>query len=179
MNTKRVINDWSTYMVEIYQELPLKAKELFFGAVFNLGISDKYLIETCHYCKSPIEQIFYVAFRIVEIIRVNDIPDEYLGFHVIPQYDFNIDGKTYYVDFLIIFENIKEPNKSYTLIVECDGHEFHEKTKEQVKRDNERSYDLKKHGEDILRFSGSQINNDPIKCANDVFDYILTKAKAV
>lgn len=179
MNTKRVINDWATYMVDVFQELPQKAKELFIGAIFNLGITDKYLMETCQYCNSPIEKIFCVAFRIVENLRVHDIPEEYLGFHVIPQYDFHFGDKTYYVDFLIIFENIKEPNKSFSLIVECDGHEFHERTKEQVKHDNERSYELKKHGEDILRFSGSQIYNDPIKCANDVFDYILTKAKAV
>lgn len=30
-------------------------------------------------------------------------------------------------------------------------------------------------GYDILRFSGSQIYENPFKCANDIFDYLLAK----
>lgn len=174
-----VINDWTRVMLKQFEELPDKAKELCFGAIFNLGITDKYMLDPIDECRSPIEKIFFVAFKIVENLRAEEIPDDYIGFHVLPQFDIVCDKHIYYADFMIVLENLIDPNKSYDLIVECDGHEFHERTKEQVKHDNERAYALKKHGEDILRFSGSQIYNEPIKCANDVFDYILARAKAV
>ena len=63
------------------------------------------------------------------------------------------------------------------MLVECDGHDFHEKTKEQVEKDNEREYELKMAVYEILRFSGSQIYNNPFKCANDVYDYLILKEK--
>lgn len=55
--------------------------------------------------------------------------------------------------------------------------EFHQKTKEQVQKDNEREYDLKMAGYEILRFSGTQIFNNPIKCAEDTYNYIIKKIK--
>jgi hypothetical protein len=30
-------------------------------------------------------------------------------------------------------------------------------------------------GYDVLHYSGSQIFNDPIKCANEIYDYITIK----
>jgi very-short-patch-repair endonuclease len=54
------------------------------------------------------------------------------------------------------------------LVVECDGHQFHEKTKEQVSRDKKRDRDLQTAGYKVFRFSGSEISNDPIACAYDV-----------
>jgi very-short-patch-repair endonuclease len=68
-----------------------------------------------------------------------------------------------------------EPANEVQLIIECDGHEFHKATKEQIKHDNERDYDLKMAGYDVLHYSGSQIFNDPIKCANEIYDYITIK----
>ncbi|MBV9851812.1 MAG: DUF559 domain-containing protein [Armatimonadetes bacterium] len=56
------------------------------------------------------------------------------------------------------------------LIVECDGHEFHEKTRAQVARDKQRDRYLQKLGYKVFRFSGSEINQDAISCALEVFD---------
>ena len=172
-------NDYIKNLRIIFEELPEKAKDLCFYYFYKKCIFDSSIFEFSNECKSQIEKIFFVAFRIVENLRINEMQDICFGFHVIPQFAIVCDKHIYYADFMIIFENFTDPNNGYSLIIECDGHDFHEKTKEQVKRDNERTYALKKHGEDILRFSGSQIYNDPIKCANDVFDYILTKAKEV
>jgi very-short-patch-repair endonuclease len=51
------------------------------------------------------------------------------------------------------------------VIVECDGHEFHERTKEQAVRDRSRDRDLQLLGYTILRFTGREIWTDPIGCA--------------
>ena len=63
------------------------------------------------------------------------------------------------------------------LIVECDGHEFHEKTKDQVEKRNKRDYNLKMQGFDILHFSGSEIYKDPVGCARKCIDYIIALYK--
>lgn len=62
-------------------------------------------------------------------------------------------------------------------MIECDGHEFHEKTKEQVIYDNEREYKLKSAGYDVLHFSGSEIYNNPYECAEKTLNYISKNNK--
>lgn len=54
------------------------------------------------------------------------------------------------------------------LIIECDGHDFHEKTKDQVAADQSFNNFLTLSGEQFLRFTGSQIFNSPMSCANDI-----------
>jgi len=51
------------------------------------------------------------------------------------------------------------------LIVECDGHEFHEKTKEQVRRDRQRDRTLQSLGMPVFRFPGSELYQDAFRCA--------------
>lgn len=57
---------------------------------------------------------------------------------------------------------------SVKLVVECDGHEFHEKTSEQAKKDKSRDRDLLSRGYPVMRFTGSEIYCDPLKCAEQV-----------
>lgn len=66
-----------------------------------------------------------------------------------------------------------------TLVVECDGHDFHERTKEQAKRD--RSYDRKltAAGITLLRFTGSEIFRDPKKCAEEIQAVLEKKMGAI
>ena len=47
-----------------------------------------------------------------------------------------------------------------SVIIECDGHDFHEKTKEQVTKDKIRERFLVENGYKVLRFSGSEIYNN-------------------
>jgi very-short-patch-repair endonuclease len=58
------------------------------------------------------------------------------------------------------------------LIVECDGHDFHERTKEQAKRDRSRDRLAQCQGIPILRFTGSEIWNDPLGCGYQVGEYL-------
>lgn len=127
--------------------------------------------------KSPIEQIFITAFDIY--ILLNNKENIYL----IEQEEEKYKNKKYYIDFvfkaddylsnLVLRDKIK--NHKYKLAIECDGYEFHQKTKEQVEKDNEREFDLKMLGYDVLRFSGTQIYNNPLKCAEDTYNYIIIR----
>lgn len=58
--------------------------------------------------------------------------------------------------------------QSMHLVVECDGHEFHEKTKEQAAKDKWRDRQFAELGYRVLRFSGSEIYKDPKGAAESV-----------
>lgn len=66
---------------------------------------------------------------------------------------------------------------AHAVLVECDGHEFHERTKAQVARDKKRDRDLATAGWTTLRFTGSEIYADPLKCASEVVEYLLRAAE--
>lgn len=57
---------------------------------------------------------------------------------------------------------------SRKLIVECDGHDFHERTKEQAARDRSRDRAVVAAGHRILRYTGSELYRDPMKCVREV-----------
>ena len=131
--------------------------------------------------KSPIEQIFITAFEIY--CKYNNKENIYL----FSQSEVICNEKRYYIDFefkaddylsqLLLGDKIK--NLNFKLAIECDGYAFHQKTKEQVQKDNEREYDLKMAGYEVLRFSGTQIYNNPLKCAEDTYNYIMKKIEEV
>jgi very-short-patch-repair endonuclease len=131
-------------------------------------------IERCLECQSPIEQLFYVAYSLAA-----DEKDPLIGavFFLKPQKRIKVDGRTYYADFCIDFipDSCFKGNE-YHLIIECDGHDFHERTKEQVAKGNNRDMDLKRAGYDVIHFSGSQIFKDPFQCAEDVLELLSVKA---
>ncbi len=72
----------------------------------------------------------------------------------------------YRVDFAIYV--VQSYGSITRLAIECDGHEFHEKTKEQAQRDKKRDRDLSIMGWKVIRFTGSEIFKDPQKCANEI-----------
>ena len=156
------------YLLDIFEQLPRKAKLMIIKfnmfKILNefalLGIDEE----------SPIEQIYFIALAIVREIKE-------LNFVIEPQYEIKCDSKKYYIDFAIIhYECFKDDlQDNFKLAIECDGYEFHQKTKEQVDKDNLREYDLKMKGFDILRFSGREIYNNPIKCAIKTINYIIEK----
>ena len=72
---------------------------------------------------------------------------------------------SYKVDLLLWF---RCRNKIGGIAIECDGHAFHEKTREQAARDKRRDRELLAAGFPVMRFSGSEIFNDPVGCAEQV-----------
>lgn len=81
----------------------------------------------------------------------------------------------YRVDFFItIKERIENNLQQFAplkLIIECDGHDFHERTKEQAARDKKRDRRLQQLGFPILRFTGSEIYKNPFCCVNQIMDF--------
>jgi very-short-patch-repair endonuclease len=171
-----------------FDKLTTRSKEVIFSFLFGQDtdretesrtlekIVDWVLISSmfCYdECKSPIEEIFNVAYDLkvgsefyfprIEALQLKN------------QAKIVANGNTYYADFLFDTSDCFTYEHDFKLVIECDGHEFHEKTKEQVERGNKRDLDLKKEGYDILHFSGSQIYKDPIGCAEEVINYILKK----
>lgn len=74
-----------------------------------------------------------------------------------------IDGKTYRADFLI-----ESSDSDLRVVVEADGHDFHERTKEQASRDKSRDRAMLAAGYQVMRFTGSEIWKDPSRCADEV-----------
>lgn len=68
--------------------------------------------------------------------------------------------------------------KSVSLAVECDGHEYHERTKEQAEHDRRRDREFQRMGISILRFTGSEICRDTERCMQEVMEYIEAKLGA-
>ena len=164
---------------ESFNALPMRCKEMFFekmteymvngngGYEIFTGIGFDYSLY-----RSPIEKIFCFAFDIL-------CAERKIKFVLQPQYELkNRNGKKYFADFCFVtdaeFLEIYTPENGLKLVIECDGHEYHS-SKTQIKRDNERDYDLKSSGCEVLHFSGSQIYENPWKCADRTIQFILEK----
>ena len=86
-----------------------------------------------------------------------------------------VDGKKYRADFMVSVEYKGKTGAYYVhYLIECDGYEFHQKTKKQVEYDNARTRDLQKCGYIVVRFSGSEIWNHPHNCIMELVSIILS-----
>ena len=61
-------------------------------------------------------------------------------------------------------------------IIEIDGHQWHEKTKEQAKADKERERMFLKSGFIPVRFTGSEVYHNAKKCIDELFEIIIANA---
>jgi len=116
-------------------------------------------------CESPIEQLFKIAFTEIVKLFIN------YQYTIKSQYEIQCSDKKYRVDFLIFigdYDHDKDNCKK--IAIECDGHDFHEKTKEQAAYDKQRDRDLMAAGCYVIHFTGSEIWNDPFKCARETIN---------
>ena len=139
--------------------------------------NDCSLIECLVDCESPIEQLLSLYLTNLRISFSDWNP-----FISVSQIGNNQEiqcqnGKKYRLDFYFIVNYKNQETKYFG--IECDGHDFHQKTKEQVEYDNQRQRDLQNEGIEIIRFSGSEIWKNPIKCANEVKNIILSNCKYI
>jgi very-short-patch-repair endonuclease len=93
-----------------------------------------------------------------------------LAFSVVPQFQV---GK-YRLDFAVMWSH-GTSGKHVQIAVECDGHDFHERTKEQAKRDKKRDRFLQAEGWKVLRFTGSEVYADPGGAAGEVRDALVAE----
>lgn len=74
----------------------------------------------------------------------------------------------YVIDFVVMLGATDKGGRPTLIAVECDGHEFHDKTKEQAARDKARDRRLAEAGLQVLRFTGSEIWRDAVTCGEQV-----------
>lgn len=61
------------------------------------------------------------------------------------------------------------------LVIECDGHAFHEKTPGHAARDKARDRRISALGYTVLRFTGTEIRRRPEKCAAEVHKMVSAR----
>ncbi|MFL9582392.1 endonuclease domain-containing protein [Stenotrophomonas sp. AB1(2024)] len=72
----------------------------------------------------------------------------------------------------VLFTCASADGSARRLVVELDGHEFHERTKEQAAKDRSRDRWMLAQGVTVIRFTGSEVWNDPFSCADQTADQI-------
>lgn len=87
---------------------------------------------------------------------------------VVPQYQW----EGYRIDFAILSEYLDRP-----VFIECDGHDFHERTKEQASRDRSKDRKIQEAGMAVLRFTGSEIYRDPGHCAVQITNVVGSRVR--
>ena len=126
--------------------------------------------------ESPIEAIFAAWF--VAMKRTHGDFFCY-AFELMPQewvqaggHDYRLDFEVWLEDPDLIIEGQRLGVKPFeSIAVELDGHDFHERTKDQVTQRNQRDRDLQASGWKVFHFSGSEVHRDPEACVNEVMEY--------
>lgn len=131
-------------------------------------------------CESEIERVMLAALILrLSIARPPLDPVSFMGAsYCWPDRNHPYDGThgylqaevgDYRADFLI---QITDGQKRAFVVIECDGHDFHERTKEQARRDRERDRWMVAQDITVLRYTGSEIWRDPVGCATNVEDIL-------
>ncbi len=128
-------------------------------------------------CESPIEVALGAALLVADQLEHENMRNDFVlsGVRemddyradlalVIPQFPF--DG--YRIDFAL---RLPKYRFKY-LLIECDGHDFHERTKQQAARDRAKDRYAQHNGYPILRFTGSEIHADAGGCAGEIMSFI-------
>lgn len=106
-------------------------------------------------CESPIEIQFYAAI----------VGRDLYGFKMLMQHE-TVAIDRYRLDFAFLGP------RGRRLCVEVDGHEFHERTKEQARNDRARDRRLTLEGWRVLRFTGSEVWCGADACVEETIAHI-------
>lgn len=163
-------------------ELPLpgpckRAEELLQAA---LGRRSGELRDLLHVCESPVEEILLVAMWDSWGCEVR--PDG-LGLEaylhtergverlsIEPQREIPTTVARFRADFFVYTTPFGgDPReRASPLIVEVDGHEWHERTREQAARDKQRDRALLLAGFRVVRFTGGEVYHRPDACTEEL-----------
>lgn len=150
------------------KEVPQKTLDYFAELdYFDAFLSLRHICWAWKETESPIEQLMYLG-----LTAMNSALERYYDIRFYPQCEIKLPDKTYRVDFLVAV--IMDGNLK-TLVVECDGHDFHEKTKSQAKKDKQRDRKLMAAGFHVMHFTGSEIHNNTNNCINEISKFLFGK----
>lgn len=117
---------------------------------------------------TPIEKLYYECFSYI-------CWKEKIKLYLLPQFGIEVEGKKYFVDFLICTEYI-DSSKNNKYVVECDGYDYHSSKKQQA-YDNQRQRDIENAGYTVIRFSGKEIFDDEVKCVYETLKRLDIEVK--
>jgi very-short-patch-repair endonuclease len=132
---------------------------------------------------SPLEHLFWIASHVLcesEYQTVNPDPicmrdkdgklqtELAFGIYITPQHKV----EQYTVDFLIEQVGIGPDEHLGPVVVELDGHAFHDKDKRQRSYEKARDRFLVKKGYRVLHFTGSDVCADPFKVAYEALELV-------
>lgn len=135
--------------------------------------------------QSPLEATFYWAMDDIvqefgggvmmanDTVSLSDVEREhgYGTFGLMASYHMYVWSQVklgkYTADFLIAYRPGRQRDVRY-LVIECDGHDFHERTKKQAEHDRRRDREMLSAGIPVLRVTGSEVWRSPIRAAFDV-----------
>jgi hypothetical protein len=124
----------------------------------------RYWLEYLDACESPIERQMWAG--LLHAIGAGELAK--CGVRYYTQFPETVGDQNIRIDIAIVV-----PTFGVKVAVELDGHDFHERTKEQAKRDKSRDRALTAKGWTVLRFTGSEVHADALKCWAEVFKVCL------
>lgn len=68
-------------------------------------------------------------------------------------------------------------NSAHFVVVECDGHDFHERTKEQAAKDRSRDRRLQDAGFRIHRYTGHELYKQPYDCVSQALTALIEQSQ--
>jgi very-short-patch-repair endonuclease len=135
-------------------------------------------------CESPLEQRLLMKFMELtaqagaNCIITQDCVCMDFGPHwieLLPQAQI-CDGR-YRADFLLDVR-LNDGAARHAIVVEVDGHDYHERTKEQARRDKRRDRDMAAEGLTVLRFTGSEVWKDSNAVVFEILRIVQIKGDA-
>jgi len=122
-------------------------------------------------CETPIEQLLAVHLIDLEfhLYKELSVLGKFKSLHILAQKEVVVNDRKYRLDFLI---ECITTTKHHKYAIECDGHEFHEKTKGQAARDKARERNLMSEGYKVIRFTGSEIWKNASRCSGEIINII-------
>lgn len=136
------------------------------------------------FCESPIEISLGAAMLLRNALhrseydrdrpwlRFSDTrPDDELAARLFPQFVW----RSYRIDWVL---KIPRVTPTDLIFIECDGHDYHERTKEQAARDRQKDREIQGAGIPILRFTGSEIYADASGCVDQIFSFAAARLPA-
>lgn len=113
--------------------------------------------------ESHIEAVFYAWWYALNVTE--GLPE----WGLCAQREVEISGERFRIDFTVGREGPLTPK----VAIELDGHDFHERTKEQATYRNRRDRLLQGEGWKVLHVSGSELVRSPEECVGGVMKVVL------
>lgn len=136
-----------------------------------------YLVALSPPLESPIEAKFFVWWWMIRTAK-KAAGELFYELDLFQQQRVTAGGNNYRLDFVVAPESpeilttaTRQGRRWPNIAVELDGHDFHERTKEQVAERNQRDRDLQADGWIVFHFSGSELYRDPARCVTEVMDF--------